>query len=446
MKTFTLRFIVRSSVKSKPVKIKARLTVGREIDQQVDTGFFVRLNDWNHVKQKAEASKYSTPDEVDEINELNNQLNQLRAFIEKDIAEALRTNTVNAGWLAQCIEHFNNPEKFNTKYTLFSFIEDFISKAETRPSPKTKKVVSYKMLREYQNTFRYLKEYAAYKGKEPDFDDIDLEFYDDFMNFLQSSNCSLRKTDKATGKKVRLKLAANTIGKKIQTLKIFLNNATERGINTNLKYKSRNFATITEKTDSFHLNLQELDKFYKHDFSADPRLEKVRDLFIVACWTGTRFSDLTRLTPQCIKNGFFYVTQKKTGDDVVIPIHPIVSEIMAKYGGKLPPAISNQKFNKALQKAAEIAGIDAEIHKGVTRGGRRVSKKYHKYELLTTHCARRSFATNMYETGFPAHSIMAITGHKTEKSFLFYLKTTPEKHAKMLMEHWLNNMNHLKVV
>lgn len=446
MKKYSLKFLIRttSTDKRKQVKVKARLTVGRNIDLIADTGYFVMLGEWNPKKERPEPNRNSTLADIVNINHVNEQLGKLKNFLDKRIVAELQIGEINSDWLLTSIEMFLNPEKFETKsITLFSFIEDFISKAETRINPKTGKAVSYKMYREYENTFRYLKQFAKYIGKEPDFADIDLQFYDDFMAFLQGAECSLKKKDKATGKKIKLKLATNTVGKKVQTLKIFLNDATERGINSNLKFKSHKFTTVSEESDSFHLDTKELDQLYRHDFSEDKRLEKVRDLFLIGCWTGLRFSDLSHLAPENLKENFFYVTQQKTGGKVVIPVHPVVSEIMAKYGGKLPPSISNQKFNQYLQEAAQIAGVNAITEKGITRAGKRDVKKFHKYELLTTHTARRSFATNMYEMGIPAYSIMAITGHKTETAFLKYLKTTPETHAKMMLERWLDSMKQL---
>jgi integrase len=56
--------------------------------------------------------------------------------------------------------------------------------------------------------------------------------------------------------------------------------------------------------------------------------------------------------------------------------------------------------------------------------------------LVSSHTARRSFATNMYKSGFTSISIMTITGHKTEKAFLTYIRVTQEEHAKKLREHW----------
>lgn len=76
-------------------------------------------------------------------------------------------------------------------------------------------------------------------------------------------------------------------------------------------------------------------------------LDRVRDLFLVGCWTGLRFSDFSRIAPENIKGDFIEIETQKTAEPVVIPIHTTVKQIMKKYKGKypnsLPPAISNEK-------------------------------------------------------------------------------------------------------
>ena len=71
-----------------------------------------------------------------------------------------------------------------------------------------------------------------------------------------------------------------------------------------------------------------------------------------------------------------------------------------------------------------------------TKEGRRQQTTHAKWELLTTHTARRSFATNEYLAGTPTLTIMAITGHKTEKAFLRYIKLVSSDHARLLKDHW----------
>ena len=94
----------------------------------------------------------------------------------------------------------------------------------------------------------------------------------------------------------------------------------------------------------------------------------------------------------------------------------------------------------------QIVGINEPVHKGITKGGQKITKKYKKYELVTAHTGRRGFATNLYKQGFPALSIMQITGHKSEQSFLKYIKVTPREHAEKLKEFWNNRGEHLRKV
>ncbi|NVN97052.1 tyrosine-type recombinase/integrase, partial [Candidatus Nomurabacteria bacterium] len=67
-------------------------------------------------------------------------------------------------------------------------------------------------------------------------------------------------------------------------------------------------------------------------------------------------------------------------------------------------------------------------------GGLRVTRSSPKFNLISTHTARRSGATNMYLAGIPTLSIMKITGHRTEKAFMRYIQMTEEDNAIKLME------------
>ncbi|MBN2894039.1 MAG: site-specific integrase [Bacteroidales bacterium] len=453
MNRFTVSFFVRTSIKDKDkkVKIKARISAGRGISQIADTKLLIKAADWKPEKpdnsdRKRLSGKAGFRGNVAENEDINSTLEKLKIHIDELMKEQLKKGDLPSDFLSVAIDKYYNPDKYEEKpVTLFSFIEDYIRKAEHRINPKTGKTISYKMIREYERTYFYLKEFSKEKESELNFNDIDLEFYDEFIRFMQSRETPVNKK-KDVKQKVKLqKLAINTIGKKIQTLKIFLNDATERGFNTNLKYKSHKFVSVSEEAEHIYLNEQDLDKLYQHDFSDNERLERVRDLFIIGAWTGLRFSDLSALTAKNIHDGRFHVKQKKTGNPVIIPLHPNVKAILQKYGGKLPPVISNQKFNDYLREAAKAAKINSEVHKGITRGGKRISKKYEKHELISTHTARRSFATNLYKADFPSISIMAITGHRTESAFLKYIKVTPEEHAKKLENFWIERAEHLKI-
>ncbi len=207
---------------------------------------------------------------------------------------------------------------------------------------------------------------------------------------------------------------------------------------------------LSESTDSIYLNEKELSDIQLLDLSEHPRLERVRDLFLIGCWTGLRFSDFSNITADNIKGDFIEIETKKTAEPVVIPLHPVVKVIMRKYADQfpnsLPPSISNVKMNQYLKELGERLDIlHVKVQTSITKGGKLVTTTKQKYQLLTTHTARRSFATNLFLDGLPPTTIMKITGHRTEKAFQRYIKITPTENAKILQLHW-QNKNNLKVV
>jgi integrase len=173
------------------------------------------------------------------------------------------------------------------------------------------------------------------------------------------------------------------------------------------------------------------------NLKTQPRLDRVRDLFIIGCYTGLRFSDLKQLKDENLTDNRtrIRIRTEKTGELVIIPLHPFVKAILRKHNGIPPEALTNQKMNDYLKEIGEWAGIDETVVLHFTKGGQRVTETYKKYQLITTHTARRSFATNAYLQDVPTISIMKITGHRTEKSFMKYIKISQEDNANKLINH-----------
>lgn len=414
------------------VPIYVRLYSGRKVDLLCKADILVRPDTWSNKLQQArrvaerdDNMKYQSGDNLMAGRQkFIQQISALRKTIENELSNARQADLTNE-WLRMAIDKHWNPDKYQV--SLFSYIESFNKGADKRMNIKTGRPVSYKVQREYEVTFDYLKKYSAHIKQKIDFKDIDLKFYEGFTQFLQEQ-----------------KLASNTVGRKIQTLKTFLNSAKEAGLNDYEGYRSKKFVTITELADTIYLTEAELTKIYEVDLAGKPGLDRVRDLFLVGCWTGCRFSDIAQIIPENISEGRIHLRQYKTGTKVVIPLHPVVTAILNKYGGILPEAISNQKFNDALKDIAKMAKLTEIAHKVITKGGVKVSTALQKWQRVTSHSARRSFATNLFKTGFPSRSIMEITGHKTEEAFLKYIKCSSEEHADLLQTHWGNR--YLKAV
>ncbi len=313
------------------------------------------------------------------------------------------------------------PKEGKGEMDFHTFFEKFIELCKTRMNNRRGgQLLSYKTSREYARTYRYVLDYERSANLHVEFDDINQAFIDGFVTYLQS-----------------LKLATNTIGHKITCIKALMRSAFEQELTTNHKFQF--IKNQTEESDSVALTEEEIQQLVDLDLSKNARLERARDLFIVGCWTGLRFSDVSKLHKEHIgDDGIINITQTKTNHNVYIPLHPIVKEILEKYNYQLPE-LSNQKFNQYIKEVCHLAKIDKSFMKSITRGGVKETTTYKKWQIVSSHTARRSFATNLYLSGFPSISIMAITGHRTEAAFLKYIKVSRAEHAKKLMEYWQNN-------
>jgi integrase len=318
------------------------------------------------------------------------------------------------------------PAPSNDKTGLFDFMQQFLNEMAAGINPKSKQPYAPGTVKTYRQCLTHLQGYATAKRKKLDFDSIDLDFYISYNEYL-------------TGRGFR----PNYIGKLIKMLKTFLNEALERGLTNNINHKKKRFTPPKEKVTNIYLTLEELNELWKLDFSKEPRLENVRDLFLFGCFTGLRFSDFSTVHSNNIdiKEGLIDIRTQKTGELVSIPILPITRAILSKYEGKtensLPVSISNQKFNQYLKEIAQrFIPLHATTTKETTLRGKKVLQTVPKWQLVTTHTARRSFATNMFLQGFPAQSIMKITGHRTEAAFMTYLKMSPRENAKSILKEW----------
>jgi len=382
------------------------------------------LNDIaNFINGRADLDREIIKAEVSHFLFEKNEIESFAYDLHSHCMEYLKINvSASKESFIKGVEQFlKSPKNQND---LFEYIDKLISNSEDGKRLNKSKMIAYKTVQRYRTTQKLLIEFKSFTGYNLTFNSIDKDFIDSFNSFMaKEKNYSIA-----------------TMGKHIQTLKSFLNEATEDGVNTCLKFKGKAFATKKIVKDAIHLNESELNTMYNLDLSGNERLDKVRDLFLIGAWTGFRFSDFTDIKPENIKkdkNGYFFEKiQFKGKGKVIIPLNDTVLELLAKYGNKLPKAISNQKFNDYIKEVAELVPQLHEIHeRNISKGGKELTEINPKYELVSSHTARRSMATNAYERGVPTLSIMAITGHKTEKAFLSYIKTSSKKHAEIFRKH-----------
>jgi integrase len=218
-----------------------------------------------------------------------------------------------------------------------------------------------------------------------------------------------------------------------------MHRAKDEGLHSNSEIDRKKFKAINSEVQEIYLTEKDIEKLLNKDFSKNILYATIRDIFLVGYFTAQRFSDYSRISKDNIRTldsggKVIDLIQQKTGERVIIPIRPELDKILKNYNYTLPKSFE-QKVNENIKKIAKEAKINETVIIEKTRGGLKVKTPKNKADLIKTHTARRSGATNMYLAGIPTIDIMKLTGHKTEKEFLKYIKVTKEQTADNLLKH-----------
>lgn len=200
------------------------------------------------------------------------------------------------------------------------------------------------------------------------------------------------------------------------------------------------FKVFKEETDIIYLTETELFKILNLE-GLSKCLQQVRDNFCFACFTGLRFSDIAKIKRTNIKDDFIEIKTEKTRETLKIPLNQHAKNLLKKYESiqderPLPPTITNQKTNEYLKELCEIAEIDEMVEIEKYSGSKKILIRKRKYNLVTSHTARRTFVTLSLEKGIRAEIVMNITGHKEYQTFKKYIKITDKVKLLEMNKVW----------
>jgi integrase len=408
--------------------IYLRFKQGSSFDYEIKTELKAPKNRWSKPKQEVlSTTKLSSV-------KVNIKLKELKAFVIREFEDAKTDGTlISTKWLKEKVAIFLNVETKNNeidnKIFFVNFINDFIKNSKTRKTKKNTPVAK-RTIQHYATTKRKVESLENKINKRLKITDIDLDFHSAFLMHLRDDQY----------------LKDSTIGGYIDDIRLFCRNADNKGIKVANDYKLNEFFSPSYETNDIYLTTKEINQIYETKIKNE-KLDNAKDWLIIGLYTGLRVSDLLGLTKKDRDDDFIYKKTIKTKFPVIIPIHKHVKEILEKRNNSFPKKISDQKLNDYIKEVCKIAGI-TEIVEGakicpleIEKDGkkkiihRKRDGKFPKYELVTTHSCRRSFASNLYGK-LETLTIMNITGHKTESQFLDYIKITPKEYAIKLKAYW----------
>lgn len=265
----------------------------------------------------------------------------------------------------------------------------------------------------YSVLYELILEFDSIRGKRTFAVDINKEWYYNFLNFLFDDK----------------KYLDNTVGSYISKLKCVIGWAKKSKIITSEVAEDAisNLTVLHRDSDKVFLTFDELEKLETLDLSENKKLEKVRDLFLIGCYSGQRFSDYTLFDKSEYRNGMIHKIAEKTELTSYIPVdsNPPLKTLLDKYDWKLPK-ISNQKFNEYIKEIACKACIDTPVKQTSFRGREKIETITPKYKLIGSHTARRTFISLALKNHMDPKTIMNIAGIKNVDTLFTYDKVNAD--------------------
>ena len=356
-------------------KTKSEFSLGRKL----------RFADWNELKEEAKKD-YAINEKISEIKNKLFQIKrefeyQEKDFTAKDVLDVYKgTSSVTIFLIASFQKH----------------IERLKIRKEHKDVTIAKYARTLEMLRIFINNIYKMDDYPVHK--------VNYEFIANWEDFLLSRK-SFNKTTT---------LHRNTVNNYHDCLKSVLGEAVKHGNIRVSPYES--FSYADKFTEKMPLDIVQLKKIINKDFSATPRMDRVKDIFIFSCFTGLRFGDAMNLEVSSIhklEDGSYQLRkiQNKIDGYVVLPFLKYAFDIYLKYDnderkitGKVLPKISNQNLNAYLKDIAELSEINYP-------------------HPLTHHIARHTFGTTVcVENNIPHEVFSKWLGHKDPRTSLRYGK------------------------
>jgi integrase len=387
------------------------------------TGIAIPPKYWN---KKSRCISKDLPEQYGKVAELENLLTEKLRKAEDMVCHAKRKKTCPLDFLKT---NFPLVDKWKIDYMkenkndldVYYNIDLYIEERRSEVKQVTINVINMMKI--------HLQNFENYRGIPITFESFDHTFYKEFIKYLTYEYPLMRKKIITKG------LRVNSIAKTIKWLKAFLKDRMAKQIIP--YFDLSHYKGQEEEVDAIYLSWMEISALYHLNLSENPMLEKVRDLFVLGCLTGFRFSDYSDVKPDELRNDMLFVMQTKTSSRVVVPLRAEAKAILDKYDMQMPQ-ISNPDFNLHIKEISKLAGIKDTIKFSYKRGNKMVEETRPKYAWVMSHTCRRSFCTNEFLDGTPVHLIMAISGHKTEKAFRKYIKADNLQKAQMIQKIWDN--------
>ena len=407
-------FNLRNPKINKPTNIYFVVRVDN-IQKKYATGVKIYPSQWSFAKQEAILSHRLTELDYRNNTVVNNRLNELqlcfmefKCYICNNPEQLEKAHSI----LKQYLYKGNAMEKKENALLWYRKAVDAPNNNIT-DSTKNNYITKLKILEDYIKTLDV--DYLT-------FDMVNDKLVKGFQNWLfqpYDEKGNVRTT--------------RTIHNTIVAIKTILCWADEK-ISTESYNGIKNFKPTKVKQEKTKIALTDEEILQLYNAELTGKQKEIRDVFILQCEMGQRFSDMCNLNNGKLSEdaNTYTIVQQKTKQQVTIPLSDTAKQILTEYDYHIPIYLLNLTY-KELKKIAQKAGLNREVLITKEIKGKIETTTEPIWKHISSHLARRSFVTNWLKAGLDSHVIKGVTGHKTEEAFKRYDKLSSEDAAQVML-------------
>lgn len=421
----TVKFILQSKNDSAPVYVRFSISAKESFKRK--TRETINPDNWNAKKGAPKNITSTNQKTLSDLENLKQKLTDIEGFVLDQYKKRDETEIINGLWLDEIIQaYYSGGRRLQQLDYLDNYLDYYLT--DVLPFRKNRgKEITESTIKKQKTIIGKVKDFLKSENRRLKVSDYDVKTSNRFEKFLEGQGIS-----------------KNTIGRYIKYPKTIISHAKTLDIEIN-----NNLSEIkgyTTETPTIYITETELQQIANITF-LNPQHEITKDWLIIGFYTGQRASDLLQMNSKQLTvidgNLFINLSQKKTKNPVLIPVHDEVKKVLDKRNGHFPPNYSvniesaKTIFNNNLRSITAQAQIDRlEWGKKWNEKTKRFDYgNYPLYDIISSHVCRRSFATHNYAK-IPTPIIMAVTGHKTEKEFLNYIGKDFNDLSKQMLDYW----------
>lgn len=393
---------------------------------RVDTllPIYVPFNAWMPEKEKVKESYHKG---ASTGASLNGKIDKYKSGIAKLFAEKELYNNIPTVLDIKCtINSVTNGSYIPTKEErrpFYTFFDDYFQHCRKMRSTTESTIVSYQQIQKYWKNM----------GPHLTLKDINEKKMEDYVEFC-----------------LKHKLHNSTIAYHVDSSKTILHFCKRNGLRIDesaLNFSLRLIGTDYHAKEVIYLTWEEIMQLMNHDFKS-PNQTEVSNILLLGCFTGLRFSDIINLQWTDIYDDSIHILTRKTNTALSIELNKYSKAILDRQekirnGNRVFKERHRGNVNGTLKVVGRKAGINTPTHAHYFHGNECIESIKPKYELLSTHCGRKSFVINAMRLGISSEVIMQWTGHSDHSNMKPYMKIISEtKKENMAKFDQLENLTH----